>query len=163
MKLLKNKLFVIILAIAAVGMVARNIILPISPSERLSSRVESNEETEKRKDGVFKQVDSLENESAQVAEFNNIDWVQGYLRDPFKVLAVVDTEVVSDAPVVIEEEELPIQDVLVAVVHDSGKALAVINDIIVGEGDFYEGYKVVKIDLDSVELASPDGNKTLEF
>ncbi len=163
MKLLKNKLFVIILCIAAVGIVARNLILPILHSERFSSRVESNEETEKIADGVLKQVASMENESATVADLNNIDWVQDYLRDPFKVLTVVDTEVVSDAPIVIDEEELPIPDVLVAVVHDSGKALAVINDIIVGEGDFYEGYKVVKIDLDSVELASPDGNKTLEF
>ncbi len=163
MKLLKNKLFVIILAIAAVGIVARNIILPLFPSAHSSSHVEINEETEMRIDGAFKQVDPMVNESAQVAEFNNIDWAKDYLRDPFKELAVVGTEIAKDTTAVIEEEEVPIQDVLFAVVHDSGKALAVINDVIVCEGDRYDGYKVIKIGLDSVELASPDGNIKLEF
>ncbi len=163
MKILKNKNFVIILAIAAVGIVAKNIVLPLFYSAHSSSHVESNEETEMKIDEAFKHVDPVVKESAPVADFSNIDWAQGYLRDPFRALTVADTEILKDTPSVTEEEELTRQDVLFAVVHDSGKALAVINDVIVGEGDRYDGYKVIKIGLDSVELVSPDGNIKLEF
>ncbi len=163
MKLLKNKLFVVILAIAAVGIVANNIILPLFPSSRPPSRIESSEEISNGEAEALQQTESMERETDQVADFNNIDWVHGYLRDPFMEKTIVDVEIVDDAPVTLDEEKLPVQDVLVAVVHDSGNALAVINDVIVGEGDYYDDYKVVKIGLDSVKLEGPDGNKTLEF
>ncbi len=159
MKLLKNKSFVVILAIAAVGIVANNIILPLFPP----SRIESSEEISNGEAEALHQIESMERETDQVADFKNIDWAHGYLRDPFMPLTMVDVETDSDAPVVLDEEKLPVQDVLVAVVHDSGNALAVINDVIVGEGDYYDDYKVVKIGLDSVKLEGPDGNKTLEF
>jgi uncharacterized protein YabE (DUF348 family) len=97
----------------------------------------------------------MESESASVADFNNIDWAHDYLRDPFKIQTMV--------KVVIEEGEPPRYDVLVAVVQEPGKSLAVINDVIVGEGDYYEDFRVIKIGSDSVELEGPDGNKTLEF
>ncbi len=163
MKLLKNKIFVVILVIAAVGIVAKNIILPFFPSSRSPSRIENNEEIKQQKEEVFQQAEFMERMSAPVADFNNIDWAHGYLRDPFMPLSVVDAGTVTDTPVALDEEKLPIQDVLVAVVHDSGKAFAVINDVIVGEGDRYDDYKVVKIGLDSVKLEGPDGNKMLEF
>ncbi len=167
MKLLKNKFFVVILVIAAVGIVAKNIILPLMPSAHPLSRVERIEEVKQQKEEAFQQIESMESDSTPVADFNNIDWVHDYLRDPFMALTIMDAETVSvgenDAPVVSGEGKLPLQDVLVAVVHDSGKALAVINDVIVGEGDYYEDFRVIKIGSDSVELEGPDGNKTLEF
>ncbi len=163
MKFLKNKSFVVILAIAAVGIVAKNIILPLFHSAHLPSQIESNDEIKQQKEEVIQQIGFMKRKSASVADFNNIDWAHDYLRDPFMPITMVDAERVSDTPVALDEEELPIQDVLVAVVHDSGKALAVINDIIVGEGDYYNDYKVIKIGLDSVELEGSDGNKILEF
>ncbi len=153
----------VILVIAAVGIVAKNIILPLFPSSSPPSLVEGSEETEQQKEDVFQQIEFMERMSAPVADFNNIDWVHVYLRDPFMPITKVDAWTVSDTPVVLEEEKLPIQDVLVAVVHDSGKAFAVINDVIVSEGDRYDVYKVVKIGLDSVKLEGPDGDKMLEF
>ncbi len=163
MKLLKSKSFVVFLAIVAVGIVTKNIILPLFPSSHPPSQIESSEEVEQQKEEVFQQIEFMEEKSVPIADFNNIDWAHGYLRDPFMEKTMVAVEAVNDTLVVLDEEKLQIQDVLVAVVHDSGKALAVINDVIVGEGDYYDDYKVVKIGLDSVKLEGPDGNKTLEF
>lgn len=155
MKFLKSKSIVVILAIVAVGLVSKNIILPFFHSARPPSRIESNGEIKQQKEEVFQQIESMESKSASVADFNNIDWAHDYLRDPFKIQTMV--------KVVIEEGEPPRYDVLVAVVQEPGKSLAVINDVIVGEGDYYEDFRVIKIGSDSVELEGPDGNKTLEF
>ncbi|GAX62693.1 L-lactate dehydrogenase (FMN-dependent) and related alpha-hydroxy acid dehydrogenases [Candidatus Scalindua japonica] len=163
MKLLKNKFFVVILVISAVGIVANNILLPLFPSARYSSQTESGEEAEKLKEQIFHQIEFIEKKPDPVADFNNIDWAHGYLRDPFVKKTMMDVETVSDTPVALVVQNSQIQDILFAVVHDSGKALAVINDVIVGEGDYYDDYKVVKIGLDSVKLEGPDGNKMLEF
>jgi hypothetical protein len=155
LKFLRSKSIVVILALAAVGLVSKNIILPFFHSARPPSRIESNGEIKQQKEEVFQQIESMESESASVADFNNIDWAHDYLRDPFKIQTMV--------KVVIEEGEPPRYDVLVAVVQEPGKSLAVINDVIVGEGDYYEDFRVIKIGSDSVELEGPDGNKTLEF
>ncbi len=155
MKFLRSKSIVVILALAAVGLVSKNIILPFFHSARPPSRIESNGEIKQQKEEVFQQIESMESKSASVADFNNIDWAHDYLRDPFKIQTMV--------KVVIEEGEPPRYDVLVAVVQEPGKSLAVINDVIVGEGDYYEDFRVIKIGSDSVELEGPDGNKTLEF
>ncbi len=167
MKLLKNKSFVIILAVAAVGIVAKNILLPIYLSARSPSYIKGNGEIKQQKEETIQEIGSVESEYAPVVDHDNIDWAHDYLRDPFIPMTMVVARPVSveeiDASVVLGEGKLPIQDVLVAVVHDSGKALAVINDVIVGEGDYFDDYKVVKIGLDSVKLEGPNGNKTLGF
>ncbi len=157
----------VILAIVAAGIVAKNIILPLLPSAHPLSIIESNGERIQLKEEAFQQIETMESESDSVVDFNNMDWAHDYLRDPFMTSDMWDGRALSvgeiDAPVVSGEEKLPLQDVLVAVVHDSGKALAVINDVIVGEGDYYDDYKVIKIGLDSVKLEGPDGYKMLEF
>ncbi len=157
----------VILAIVAVGIVAKNIILPLLPSAHPLSIIESNGERIQLKEEAFQQIETMESELDSVVDFNNMDWAHDYLRDPFMTSDMWNGMKLSvekiGAPVVSGEEKLPLQDVLVAVVHDSGKALAVINDVIVGEGDYYEDFRVIKIGSDSVELEGPDGNKTLEF
>lgn len=167
MKLLRNKSFVIMLAIVAVGVVTKNIILPLFHSVRPSSRIENNGVTKELKGEVFQQIEPIENEYAEVADFNNMEWAHDYLRDPFRALTTGEAETVSvantDASVDSGEGSLPIQDFLVAIVHESGRALAVINDVIVSEGDYYDDYKVIKIGFDSVKLEGPDGYKMLEF
>ena len=166
MKFLRSKSIVVILALGAVGLVSKNIILPFFHSALPPSRIESNGEIKRQKEEAFQQIESMESESASVADFNNIDWALDYVRDPFKARTMVDAETESvekaETPVM-EEEAPPRYDVLVAVVQEPGKSLAVINDVIVGEGDYYEDFRVIKIGSDSVELEGPDGNKTLEF
>ncbi len=167
MKFLRSKSIVIILALAAVGLVSKNIILPLFHTIRPLSQVEGNEEIDQQEGELFQQIESMESESASVADFNNIDWALDYVRDPFKARTMVDAETESvekaETPVVPEEVAPPRYDVLVAVVQEPGKSLAVINDVIVGEGDYYEDFRVIKIGPDSVELEGPDGNKTLKF
>ena len=167
MKLLRNKSLVLVLAIVAVGLVTKNTILTLFHSEQPSSLIESYEEIEPQMEEDIQFRKSIGNKSASIADFKNIGWAHDYSRDPFKPQAIVEASREStektDTPVVLDKEELPPPDVLIAVVHDSGNALAVINDVIVGEGDYYYGHKVIKIGLDSVKLEGPDGDKTLEF
>ncbi len=167
MKFLKNKLIVVILALGAIGLFSKNIILPLFHTIQPLSQVESHEEIDQQEEEFFQQIEYTTGKSIPMTDLEKLGWAFDYVRDPFKIQTMMDTGAVSveeiDASVVSGEEKLPQQDVLVAVVHDSGKALAVINDVIVGEGDYYDDYKVVKIGLDSVKLEGPDGNKTLKF
>ena len=167
MKFLRSKSIVIILALAAVGLVSKNVILPFFHSAHPPSRIESSGEIKQQKEEVFQQIEYATGQSIPMNDFEKLGWAHDYLRDPFMAQTKVDTGSVSveenNATVVSGEEKLSPQDVLVAVVHDSGKALAVINDVIVGEGDYYDDYKVIKIGLDSVKLEGPDGYKMLKF
>ncbi len=167
MKFLRNKSIVVILALGALGLVSKNIILPLFHTIQPLSHVESNEEIDKQEGELFQQIEYTTGKSIPMTDFEKLGWAFDYVRDPFKIQTMMDAGTVSveeiDASVVSGEEKSPPQDVLVAVVHESGKALAVINDVIVGEGDYYKDYKVIKIGLDSVKLEGPDGNKTLEF
>lgn len=167
MKFLKSKSIVIILVLAAVGLVAKNMILPLFHTKQPLSHVESDEEIDQQEGEFFQQIEYTTGKSIPMTDFEKLGWALDYVRDPFKIQTMLDAGTVSveeiDASVVLDEGKLPLQDVLVAVVHESGKALAVINDVIVGEGDYYDDYKVIKIGLDSVKLEGPDGNKTLEF
>ena len=167
MKFLRNKSIVVILALGALGLVSKNIILPFFHTIQPLSHVESNEGIDQQEGEFFQQIEYTTGKSIPMNDFEKLGWALDYVRDPFKIQTMMDAGAVSveeiDASVLSGEVKLPLQDVLVAVVHESGKALAVINDIIVGEGDYYDDYKVIKIGLDSVKLAGPDGNITLEF
>ncbi len=155
MKYLRSKSIVVILALAAVGLVSKNMILPFFYTIRPLSQVEGNEEIDQQGKEFFQQIEYTTGKSTPKADFEKLGWVFDYVRDPFKNQTMVE--------VVMEEGEPPRYDVLVAVVQEPGKSLAVINDVIVGEGDYYENFRVIKIGSDSVELEGPDGNKTLEF
>ena len=168
MKFLRSKSIVVILLLAAaVGLVSKNIILPFFHTTRPLSQVESNEEIDRQEGEFFQQIEYTTGKSIPMTDFEKLGWALDYVRDPFKIQTVVGTEIESvekaETPVVMEGRETLRYDVLVAVVQEPGKSLAVINDVIVGEGDYYYDYKVIKIGLDSVELEGQDGNKTLEF
>ncbi len=155
MKFLRNKLIVVILALGALGLVSKNIILPLFHTIRPLSHVESNKEIDQREGEFFQQIEYTTGKPIQMTDFEKLGWDFDYVRDPFKIQTM--------AEVVMEEGESPRHDVLVAVVQEPGKSMAVINDVIVGEGDYYEDFKVIKIGSDSVELKGPYGNKMLEF
>ncbi len=167
MKLLRNKSIVVILAVMAVGIVTRNIILPLFHSALPLAHIENNGKIPGQKEEPFQQIVSIESGSDTIANFDALDWADDYLRDPFIALTMADSGPVSvektDTSVALGRGKLPQQDILIAVVHESGKALAVINDVIVGVGDYYDEYKIITIGLDSVKLEGPDGYKTLEF
>ena len=167
MKFLRNKSIVVILALGALGLVSKNIILPFFHTIQPLSHVESNEGIDQQEGEFFQQIEYTTGKSIPMTDFEKLGWPLDYVRDPFKIQTMVGTEIESvekaETPVVMEGGETLRYDVLVAVVQEPGKSLAVINDVIVGEGDYYYDYKVIKIGLDSVELEGPDGNKTLEF
>lgn len=167
MKFLRNKSIVIIMALAAVGLVSRNIILPLFHTIQPLSHVESDEEIDQMEENPFQRIEYMTGKSIPMADFKKLGWVTDYERDPFMTQTTVDARTESagnaETPVVPGEGELPRPHVLVAVVQEPGKSLAVINDVIVGEGDYYEDFMVIKIDSDSVVLEGPNGNKTLRF
>jgi hypothetical protein len=167
LKLLRNKSIVIIMALAAVGLVSRNMILPLFHTIQPLSHVESDEEIAQREGNPFQPIEYMTGKSITMADFKNLGWATDYERDPFMAQTTVDASKESvenaDTQVVPGEGEHPRPYVLVAVVQEPGKSLAVINDIIVGEGDYYEDFMVIKIDSDSVVLEGPNGNKTLRF
>lgn len=153
----------VILVFVAVGIVTKNVILPFLPSERHTMSVDSDEETIENDEDTFEEFGFMGNGSGSVADFNKIDWALDYLRDPFMNDPGTSSDEKLDAWAASGENELTLQDVLVAVVHESGTAFAVINDVIVGEGDYYYDYRVLQIGLDSVKLEGPGGYKILEF
>ncbi len=164
MKFLRNKLIVVIMALGAVGLVSKNIILPLFHTTQPLSYAEGDEEIDMQEGELFQPFGDTTEKSIPMTDFTKLDWSLDYIRDPFKIQTMLDADTESaETPVVLEEVALPRQDVLVAVVQEPGKNLAVINDVIVGEGDYYEDFRVIKIGSDSVELEGPDGNKTLEF
>ncbi len=164
MKFLRSKSIVIILALAAVGLVSKNILLPFFHTVRPLSQVEGNEEIDQQEGELFQQIEYTTGKFSQMTDFGELSWAVNNIRDPFKsqTMVYVETESVEKAETPVVPEE-PRYDVLVAVLKESGKSLAVINDVIVGEGDYYEDFRVIKIGTDSVELEGPDGNKTLKF
>ena len=167
MKFLRNKLIVVILALGALGLVSKNMILPLFYTIQPLSHVESDEEIDQQEDEFFQQFENTIGKSIPITDFEKLGWAIDYVRDPFKIQTMVDAETESvenaETPVVLEKKEPPRYGVLVAVLQEPGKSLAVINDVIVCEGDYYEDFRVIKIGSDSVELKGPDENKTLEF
>ncbi len=169
MKFLRNKLIVVIIALAAIGLVANNIILPLFPTTIPLSHVEGDEEIDPQEGGFFQQFEDSTEKPGPMADLEKIGWVLDYARDPFKIRTLLDAEVESvveeKAPVALGEVAPPLSphDVLFAIVHEPGKSIAVINDVIVSEGDDYGNFKVITIGEDFVELEGRLGNKTLEF
>ncbi len=183
MKLLKNTGFVVFLAVAALGIVSKNILWPIYEMFMPLIPVEL-----KEKKNVPKLVETETAVYTSKADLKNIGWVLEIERDPFvtrkpreeiepveekeeeeelDVLEEYIEEMVEDAkkPVVVEKTRVPFEkrNRLVAVMLESDDHYAVINDAIVNEGDNYEGYKVLKINPNSVELQGPDGMIKLKF
>lgn len=164
MKFLRNKLIVVILALGAVGLVSKNIILPLFYTIRPLSHVENGEEIDKQEGDLFQQIELATGKSTPMTDFEKLGWALDYVRDPFKIQTMLDSETESsDTPVVLEEAIPQRHDVLVAVVQEPGKNLAVINDVIVTEGGYYKDFRVIKVGPDSIELEGPDGNKSLGF
>ena len=175
MKLLRSKAFVVVLVLAAVGLILKNIMPPLFFPKRPISRVEHKEDNIQKKGGffqkkkeIFRQVEALTGESLPVTNIEKLGWAIEYAKDPFKIqtlqveaeTASIEKIKASGAPV---EEARPRSYTLVGVVEESGKILAVINEMIVGVGDYYEDYEVIKIDSDSIELKGPNGYIKLEF
>ncbi len=167
MKFLRNKLIVVILALGALGLVSKNIILPLFHTIQPLSQVESNEEIDQQEEEFFQLIEYTTGKSIPITDYEKLSWAIDYVRDPFKIQTMLDVETESaenaETPVVLKKKEPPRYDILVAVVQEPDKSLAVINDVIVGEGDYYEDFRVFKICSDSVELKGSFGNKTLEF
>lgn len=168
MKLLKNTAFVGVLALVAIGFVTKNIILPLFKPNRPPSHVVHKEEITQKKEIDIQQIESIVEQSLPVADFEKLGWVFDYARDPFKIKtfqleAEAGPVVEEEKPVVVNIEDKTRNYALIAVVEEPGKRLAVINDAIVGEGDYYEDYEVIKINSDSVVLKGPGGQKKLEF
>ncbi len=167
MKYLRSKAIVAILVLAAVGLVLKNIILPIFYSGRPPSSVERKAEGIQKQGGIsqikkeiIQQVETMTGESLPVADIENLGWVIKYARDPFN--SQMHQEEVKLRSNRKQKQQRPLTEgiyrKLVGVVEEPGKNLAVINDVIVGVGDYYEDYEVIMINSDSVELKGPDGS-----
>lgn len=170
MKLLKNTAFVGVLALVAIGFVTKNIILPLFKSSRPPSRVVYKEEITQKKGIDIQQIESIVGGTLPVADFEQLGWVLDYARDPFKIKTLLleaeqgpEPVVEEEKPVIVDIEDKTRNYALIAVVGEPGKRLAVINDAIVSEGDYYQDYEVIKINSDSVVLKGPGGQKKLEF
>lgn len=167
MKLLKNKAFVGVLALVATGLVVKSL-MPLFLSTRLPSISESKGEIVQHEEDISEQTGSMAVKSIPLTDFEKLGWVLDYARDPFKIeklLMKAGTGTIEDkeTPVALEKDDKLRSYTLVAVLEEPGKRLAVINDVIVGEGDYYEDYEVLKINSNSVVLKGPSGHKKLEF
>jgi hypothetical protein len=168
LKFLKNKFIVIILVIVAIGFISKNIILPVIHSMRFKSRLASNSELIEQEDDLFEQDKYIPREFLSSADYKKLTWVMNYTRDPFMAHALhkepgVLLENTGKRQFNTEEEKQSLIDTLVAIVKESGISFAVINNTIVGVGDYYKDYRIIRIDSDSVILKGPNGYKKLEF
>lgn len=168
MKFLKNKAFVGVLALVAIGYVSKNIILPLFHSMMPPSRMERKGEIIQQKEDIIQQIGPMAGKSILLTDFEKLGWVLDYARDPFKIEKLqmkAEKGPIEDkeTPVALEEGDKSRNYTLVAVIEEPGKRLAVINDVIVGEGDYYQDYEIIKISSDSVVLKGPGGHKKLEF
>ncbi|KHE93193.1 MAG: hypothetical protein K8F52_08395 [Candidatus Scalindua rubra] len=168
MKFLKNKFIVIILVIVAIGFVSKNIILPVIHSMRLKSRLANNSELIEQENYIFEQDEYMPRKFLSSADYKKLTWVMNYTRDPFVAHALhkeheVPLENTGKRQFNTEEEKQSLIDTLVAIVKESGISFAVINNVIVGVGDYYKDFRIISIDSDSVILQGHNGYKKLEF
>lgn len=165
MGLLKSKIVVGALALIAVGVVFKNVVLPIfgffettaAPVKLFSAPALSV---------------SASAVAAPKTQLKDLAWILDIKKDPFKTIQHLPDRIVKSvlrkarpksrpgkAKPVKKEQEFT----LVGVVVEPDGRFAVINDEVVAEGDRYKGYEVVKIHKDSVLLKGRDSYRTLRF
>jgi hypothetical protein len=180
--------FVGFLAIAAMGIVSKNILWPIY--QMMVPRSAAAPKQVKKIVPIVVEEAKVEAD-IQAADLKNIGWTFGLKRDPFRnpkapakevepmakaevlkeefsgVLESVDAAAKEEPESTEEEKAPPVSfensNNLVAVMLDAGERLAVINDVIVSEGDYFKDYQVMEISQDAVLFKGPDGTKKLEF
>lgn len=161
MGLLKSKIVVGALALMAVGVVFKNIVLPIFGSfQTPTATVE-----------LFSAPELSVGASAVAApktELKDLAWILDIKKDPFKTIQHLPDRIIKPVlrkarPGKAKKVEKKQRYTLVGVVVEPDRRFAVINDEVVAEGDRYKGYEVVKIDKDSVLLKRRDSYRTLRF
>ena len=161
MGLLKSKIVVGVLALIAVGVVFKNIVLPIFGSF----------ETETAAVKLFS-APALSGGASAVAapktQLKDLAWILDIKKDPFKTIQHLPDRIVKSVlrkarPGKAKPVKKKQAYTLVGVVVEPDGRFAVINDEVVAEGDRYKGYEVVKIDKDSVLLKGRDSYRTLRF
>ena len=96
MKFLRSKsIVVILLLVAAVGLVSKNIILPFFHTIQPLSHVESNEGIDQQEGEFFQQIEYTTGKSIPMNDFEKIGWALDYVRDPFKIQTMMDAGAVS--------------------------------------------------------------------
>ncbi len=157
MKIFKNPVFVGILAVIALAVVFNNIIKPIFFKGGGKQAVKN---VRNSKPAVAKEK-AVKPEAVQgKIDYDNVGWAESFVRDPFKLEALAEELArVEEA----EKKRTRRIDTLTAVIVEPGVRLAVINNKIVGLGESYFEFKVLRISSGMVLLEGPEGNKKLTF
>jgi len=146
---MKGKRGVVIVAVLAIGMVALWLwVLGIVPMKKTVREIVERPATvevspEELREKVEKTALSLSNWLEKQEKLDKILVYHEGPRDPFLL------------PVKTEKKSLPVKPpklVLKGIAWDKTEALALINDLVVKEGDTIQGARIVKIDFDRVTL-----------
>ena len=156
-QLLNNPWVVAGLCLAALVVVFSNVTLPPSGGELGVDRGSGVQ-------GVISDRRSLTADNQLPSyEANLLGWKDSIPRDPFRLADNSKTSekgaATEDSPPMLATQILHLE----AVIMEPGDPLAVINGIIVAEGESLEEYHVIKIQSDGVWLEGPEGRARIEF
>lgn len=192
MKIFKSKIFVFILVAAAFGLIFKNVVapimfkpgskrarisqskgtltpekltvednLPVADIANLSWPVEYKRDPFQDPDIELAKKQKKDEEETLILKEQEKRRIQDEERARAIAASVEDTSVPGEkvnTTVFIEEEII-----ISAVMIDSGRKFAVIDDEIVSEGDTFREYRVVEITSDSVFLEGPNGIRELKY